>query len=35
MLKTVTLKALTRWPQFNEYEGEVVETGADEAGGAP
>jgi hypothetical protein len=24
MLKTVTLKALTPWPQFNEYEGEVV-----------
>ena len=24
MLKTVTLKALTPWPQFNEYEGEVL-----------
>lgn len=24
MLRTVTLKALTQWPQFNEYEGEVV-----------
>ena len=24
MLKTLTLKAVTPWPQFNEYEGEIV-----------